>query len=398
MTTNLQSEDSAESILERFGLSSGHGFLYEATDRLPAEFAAWEMIAGRLTSLLAIDGVRDAVAAMPELDCTPLLDSPADLRRAKLLLSTMTQTYVFGSRQTTTHLPPQLARPLYAVSNALGVPPIMSYADYVLCNWRLLDPAAGFTLSNIATRINMYGGTDEAWFILVHVAVEAQAGGLLDLCVRLHQAAEASDVETLTGLLSALGDGIVAMTATFEKMRASCDPTVYFLRVRPFTHGWTNNPALPGGMRYDGVDAFDGPQSFRGETGAQSTVVPAIDAAVGVEHPNDHLNDHLRDMRDYMPPAHREFLEWMETSSVRTLVRERGDAGLTSTYSACIRQLAEFRNVHLKIAHDYVYAHKGSAIDSASNPASVGTGGTPPIDYLRHHRDATIRATDPGVE
>ena len=53
-------------------------------------------------------------------------------------------------------------------------------------------------------------------------------------------------------------------------------------------------------MVYEGVDAFGGrPQLFRGETGAQSGVVPALDAALGVPHAADPLRTYLMEMRDY---------------------------------------------------------------------------------------------------
>ena len=35
-----------------------------------------------------------------------------------------------------------------------------------------------------------------------------------------------------------------------------CDPYIYFNRVRPYIHGWKNNPALPQGLIYTGVNYF----------------------------------------------------------------------------------------------------------------------------------------------
>jgi indoleamine 2,3-dioxygenase len=49
-----------------------------------------------------------------------------------------------------------------------------------------------------------------------------------------------------------------------------------------------------------------------GETGAQSSIVPAFDAALGIEHEEGWLRDYLHDMRAHMPPAHRAYLGSLE--------------------------------------------------------------------------------------
>lgn len=46
---------------------------------------------------------------------------------------------------------------------------------------------------------------------------------------------------------------------------------------------WKNNPALPQGLIYKGV-WDDAPQQLYGETGAQSTIVPALDMVLGIQH------------------------------------------------------------------------------------------------------------------
>lgn len=56
--------------------------------------------------------------------------------------------------------------------------------------------------------------------------------------------------------------------------------------------GWRGNPALPNGMFYEGV--WSDPNFFYGETGAQSSIVPAFDAALGVTHASGPLSDYLQ--------------------------------------------------------------------------------------------------------
>jgi indoleamine 2,3-dioxygenase len=47
--------------------------------------------------------------------------------------------------------------------------------------------------------------------------------------------------------------------------------------------GWRNNDALPQGLIYEGLWGNQ-PQQLYGETGAQSTAVHALDAALGIQH------------------------------------------------------------------------------------------------------------------
>jgi indoleamine 2,3-dioxygenase len=168
--------------------------------------------------------------------------------------------------------------------------------------------------------------------------------------------------------------------------------------VRPWIHGWKNHPALPQGVRYEGVaELGDRPQKLRGETGAQSTIVPALDAALGVAHADDPLRAYLAEMRDYMPPRHHAFLESVEGAPpVRGAVlalRER-NAEVAEAYDTCLHWLEAFRGQHLEYAARYIARQ---AATGPSNPTEVGTGGTPFMPYLRKHRDETARTRLGGV-
>ncbi len=178
------------------------------------------------------------------------------------------------------------------------------------------------------------------------------------------------------------------MLGTLRRMPERCDPYVYFTRVRPFIHGWKNHPALPSGLVYEGVEALAGPQLLRGETGAQSTIVPLLDALLGVEHAPDPLRAYLDEMRAYMPPGHRALLQAVEASeSVRPAVQTlRGEhPELAEVYDACLHWLEAFRSLHLDYAARYIHSQAGGG----ANPSDVGTGGTPFLRYLGKHRDET---------
>src|SRR5581483_8711648 len=181
-----------------------------------------------------------------------------------------------------------------------------------------------------------------------------------------------------------------AMYGTLARMPQHCDPYIYYHRVRPYIHGWKNNPALPNGMVYEGVQAYHGePQFFRGETGAQSSIIPALDAVLGVTHRDDPLKAYLMEMRDYMPKRHRAFIAACEQGpSVRAYLsaKPQGHSTLHDLYNECVTWIERFRSLHLEYAARYIYkqGHK-----EANNPTHVGTGGTPFMTYLKKHRDET---------
>ncbi len=169
-----------------------------------------------------------------------------------------------------------------------------------------------------------------------------------------------------------------------------CDPYIYFHRVRPFIHGWKDHPSLPEGLIYEGVSEYDGqPQLLRGETGAQSGIVPCLDAALGIEHGPDPLRQYLDEMLGYMPPAHRAFRDQLEAGpSIREYVSRQCEArpDLAEAYDSCIQWLTRFRAIHLEYADRYIHRQ---AAANAKNPNDVGTGGTPFMPYLEKHRAET---------
>ena len=201
-------------------------------------------------------------------------------------------------------------------------------------------------------------------------------------------AAETADVDKLQGYLATVRTAIEAMHATLKRMPEWCDPYIYYQRVRPYIHGWKNHPDLPHGVTYEGVEAYAGrPQQFRGETGAQSTIVPSLDAMLGIAHKEDMLRSYLMEMRTYMPPAHRAFIESLEARpSVRPFVERARRPGLTELYNACVEGLERFRSLHLEYAARYIF--RQSQTDD-KNPHAVGTGGTPFMPYLTKHRNET---------
>lgn len=358
-------------------------------ERLPGPFTEWEEIATDLPKLLVAGRVRAILEALPIVDTGQLRSEP-ECDRAMLLLSYFGHAFVWGERAPATKLPPGIAVPWHQVGERLGRPPVLSYASYALYNWRRIDPHGPMALGNIVLLQNFLGGLDEEWFILVHVDIEAKAAPAL-IAVRGAQEAVARDAPAqVERHLDAIASAEQRMYETLLRMPEGCDPYIYYHRVRPYIHGWKDNPALPAGVFYEGVDAYAGqPQQFRGETGAQSGIVPSLDAALGVRHKDDPLRPYLEEMRLYMPPRHRAFIEAIEHGpSIREYVAARSSdhPGLRDIYNECINRLTQFRAKHLEYAARYIHQQ---ARQDLQNPTDVGTGGTPFMPYLKKHRDET---------
>jgi indoleamine 2,3-dioxygenase len=375
--------------LKPHDVSPERGFLPDPDPvrALPAQLALWQELAGELPKRLAAGRVRSAVRTLPRFDLAALR-SPAEERAAMRALSFLGHAFVWEGGAPEPVLPPQLAAPWCALARRLGRPPVLSYASYALDNWRRFDAHGPIAVENLAILQNFLGGQDEDWFILIHVEIEALAARALRAAPGALEAALRADGAALTARLEEVACALEAMLATLRRMPERCDPYVYFTRVRPFIHGWKNHPALPHGVRYEGVAELDGPQRLRGETGAQSTIVPVLDALLGVAHAPDPLREYLDEMRGYMPPRHRAFLEHIEArGSVRAAVRDLRGARpeLAEAYDACLRWLEAFRTLHLEYAAQYIHAQVGGG----ANPSDVGTGGTPFMKYLAKHRDET---------
>jgi len=397
----MRSTNFASLALSDYEISPEQGFLpKDPLESLP-DMPTLTHLGHELPKLLSARTVRRYINEQRQL--LPSIPSTWHIeehRAAMRILSFCGHAYVWEvPDEPALKLPPQLAQLWHEVAQRLGRPPVLSYASYALDNWRRLDRAKPVQLDNIVLLQNFLGGLDEEWFVVVHIQIEREAGpGLAGLLRAMKGAANDREDEVLLGLTT-LASAQTAMRDTLIRMKERCDPYVYYNRVRPYIHGWKNSPSLPNGLAYEGVMSYAGqPQQFRGETGAQSTIVPCIDAGLGIAHASDPLTLYLQEMRDYMPPRHRAFLETLEKATddlgrplLAGYIRDRKSRSpnLWAAYCACVDLLAQFREVHIGYADSYIHRQHQSY---ASNPTAVGTGGTPFMQYLQKHLDETRQA------
>ena len=378
--------------LNDYDMSPERGFLCRHNPQdvaLPDDLAVIERVAMSLPHLLPTGRVRELLGERLPLIELPLDRlSDAEARMCMVHYSFMVQAFVWGEPHAPKTLPANLAKPMAALADHLGQQPLLSYSGYVLDNWGLIDPDGPVDLDNIYMIQNFLNGQDENWFVLVHVAIEAAAGRALAAFGPTIEASRAGDVRQTCTLLEQIGEAWKEINHLFDRMPERCDPYIYFERVRPYIHGWKDNPALPDGIIYEGVEKYGSKaQAFRGQTGSQSSIVPAMDALLGVGHATDPLREFLDQLHIYRPPAHRRFIDdTRAASSVRPFVEHAKDRALTEAYNTIIQAMADFRTRHLEYAASYINKQQRGA---SGNDTEVGTGGTPFMRYLKKHRDET---------
>ena len=372
-----------------FGITEEFGYLptYDPAQSLSAGNEEWDQFGKDLPKLLMGTSFRSRVKALPKFNIEKL-SGEAEVQRAMLILSYIGQAYQWSENTAAHVMPANLAMPWYEVGKLVGRPPILSYQSYASDNWRRFDKGGDIACGNIGLLQCFLGGQDEEWFILIHIEIEKKAGKALKAIEDAQHAVLENDAERVETALIKLRNALAAMYEVLGRMPERCDPYIYFHRVRPYIFGWRNNPSLPDGVIYEGVDEYKGVgQNFRGETGAQSAIIPAMDGILGIEHERDELREYLMEMRTYMPPKHVAFIEAVEAGpSVRNFAISTKRSSLTNVFNESVELVAKFRAMHLEYAGTYIHAQ---AQATPGNPSAVGTGGTPFMTYLRKHRDET---------
>jgi len=209
---------------------------------------------------------------------------------------------------------------------------------------------------------------DEHWFILVHVEIEAIAAEILRAIGKSQAALREQDGRTLNAALEQIGQALWRQVAVLRRIPEKMDAALYYKTFRPYIRFFEN-------VVYEGVAGQ--PLNFRGETGAQSSVIPLLVAFLKIRHRQSVLTDHLADMRRFMPAEHRLVLEEVEAMPS---VRELADR---DKYNEILEAMATFRETHLRWAHEYINKW---GLDPR------GTGGTPYMEWLKQLVDETRSA------
>ena len=366
--------------LAAYHIDPVRGFLpaRDPLERLPAGFDAWERIAPDLPALLMTGRLRSTLEALPLLDVDPLEDE-MQVERAMLLLSVFGNAYVWAGPEPARTVPRAVAVPWCRLAERLGRPPIAAHPSTALFNWRRLDRTGPIELENLATLQLFLGGMDEQWFYVTAVVIEAKGAPVLGALVAAQQAVVTGRVDDLAVGLETIAAALVRVFKVLERIPEKCDPYIFYHRVRPYLTGWPEP-----GVIYEGVG--DTPRMCAGGSAAQSPLIQALDAGLGIKHRGSETSPFLMEMRRYMLAGHRRFIEALEAGpSVRQFVLDRAklSPALGDLYNACIRELDRFRKKHMELAVRYI-SHQAPSPGEAR-----GTGGTDFMSFLSTARKET---------
>jgi indoleamine 2,3-dioxygenase len=384
----LRSEAVAESTEPQTPLAEKfrRGFLPESDPlaRFPSgsEFAVLDEIGRDLPSLLHDRGFRSYARTL-RIPLWPENRSDADnlpqLRLYYVRVGFLASAYINQvGEEPARVLPANLAGPLSRACNLLERPPILSYDGYALYNWKRFRKDGPIALGNIDTLQNFVHLYDEHWFILVHVEIEAIAARILDAIARVQIALSKSELSAIDNSLCTIAEAVTQQVDVLRRIPEKMDPALYFKTFRPYIR-FFENVYYESSPKQDAVQGAPAMvhMNFRGETGAQSSVIPTLVAFMKIPHRPSILTNHLADMRNYMPLEHRQVIEAVEAMpSIR-------DFASKHAFNAVLDAMAEFRSVHYGWAQEYINRR-------TDDPR--GTGGTPYMQWLGQLIDETRAA------
>lgn len=364
--------------LADYSVSPNHGFLPDTLPlaRLPDPYYnKWEAVVANLQALILSRRLRPVVERLPVLS-TIGLEHDAEWRRAYSLLCFIAHGYIWAGDTPSDRLPSSISVPLLEISDRLEVLPVATYAAVCLWNFKPLFIDEDIdSLENLATLTTFTGSLDESWFYLVSVAIEARGGPIIPLMLDAISAARDNDVPTVTASLEAFAERLTDLTEILQRMHESCDPTVFYHRIRPFLAGSKNmaEAGLPHGVLYEDGTGREEYRQYSGGSNAQSSLIQFFDIVLGIEHrptgekPNPGSetereyrsaprHNFIQEMRRYMPGAHRRFLQDVSlVSNIKDFVYAHPrETALRIAYDACLTMLSAFRDKHINIVARYI--------------------------------------------
>ncbi|XP_048259227.1 myoglobin [Haliotis rufescens] len=372
----------ADIQLSKYHVSKDIGFLLEPLqDVLPDYFEPWNRLAKSLPELVASHKFRDAVKEMPLLDQSKLAGY-RQKRLAHLQLVLITSGYLWqeGEGGAVQRLPECVSKPLWNVSNDLGLKPVLTYADICLTNCKVKN-------GDIEVMYNLPGGAGTEWFLKVSGLVELAFGKSGQAVQNVLDGAKANDKAKMASGFTDLTAAIGNMQTTLARMNENLTPEHFYNGVRPFLNGF-GGPASPisGGLVYEGVS--DKPVTMIGGSAAQSSTMQVLDGLLGITH-SPEKQAFLDEIRNYMPPSHKQMLADLTNMprKVPQVVAETKDANLTKAFNGCVAAFVQYRSYHIQVVTKYIVT--ASKSDSPKSLAYKDTGKSDLIPFLKEVRDDT---------
>ena len=230
------------------------------------------------------------------------------LRRAHVVLSFLGHLYIHSTFPALRSVPSSIAIPWVRVSDRLGLPAVLTYADTVLWNWRLVDPSLGITAeyvlysrrsegnfvlmilgdSNVTINTTFTLSPSENAFFLLSLLCELKGPPILRSMASTLDESFFSDTLSLPRISSHLTH-ISTLTTQLTSLLAQAmkgafgvdgkeyiDPRVFYWDIRPWFNG--------GLWNYEGVDGGGRVMEWGGPSAGQSSLIHSIDLFLGIDH------------------------------------------------------------------------------------------------------------------
>jgi len=267
---------------------------------------------------------------------------------------------------------------------------MIDYASTVLYNWARVDPDGPIAPTNIRCVLRMTGLLDEEWFFKTHVIIESEAAHAVSAVIAASQTDDDGELlQCLVSLEEAFWRVVRAcLPIMYERSDdgvAKCNEHIFYQILRPLIKS--------GKLLFEG-DEGSTEVSLTGPSGAMSSLLPCIDAALGIKTTSAKLREALLSFEHSMPPRHRRFLaDLRERQSIRQRIllargigeeySEQHDA-LVFAYNRCIARVLDFRWQHWQYVKQFI-------MKPGNLYHAVGSGGTT-FDYLQQHITDTEQA------
>lgn len=288
-------------------------------------------------------------------------------------------------------LPSNIAEPLVLVSEKLKAYPWLDYHyAYSLGNYVKKNPEEGLHWKNLDMACKFVGSSDEIGFIMVHVYINELSPQLVRSIIEYGKESNPYQNNNELNVFvirkpSILNEHLQECGLIMQEMNKrrrdmwSASRHEHYNDFRVFIMGIKGNDKIfPNGLTYE--NCFNNePQYYRGQTGAQDSIIPMMDIFTGIVdyYPDNKLTQYLLDLRSYRPVCVQNFFEdlrnyYKDTSIFEDLKKQENYDGLVYLLKI-IDEVYLFRNGHWQFVQKYIMSNTKYAF---------ATGGTPITTWL----------------
>jgi indoleamine 2,3-dioxygenase len=239
---------------------------------------------------------------MPVLDVDGLKTSLCSLRRAHVVLAFLTHFYAHTTiAPNPVEIPACLGVPLLAVSDLLGLPPVLTYADTVLYNFHAAASSSALSLTANPPTYTLASFTNtrsEQQFYIISALCEIAGSEALRLMRRSLDElflADQTALRRLTLYLKKLAVQIDRIGDITLSIMKEVDPEEFYHLIRPwFKGGDSEGPESLGWLFMGADDQAHAAENvnrgerkgrmFSGPSAGQSSLIHAIDIFLTVDH------------------------------------------------------------------------------------------------------------------